>query len=258
MAGTLKCGPCASSSARSPSPPRRSIETTADLTLRESLRERLVALTDREPLPALLDVTVEQVALGDRPAAVVRPADWAALRAAEMDAGGEPPYWAIAWPSGEALAAEVAAEPPPAGARVVELGCGLALPSLAAARAGARVLATDVAPEAVAFAAHTLALDGQEGEVAAIDWRTPGLLLERGPWDLVLAADVLYLRRNVEALQELLPALARPGAEVWLADPGRAGAAELLSWARERFSVRSAPSTRHAAVTIHRFMLKGG
>ena len=194
--------------------------------------------------------------LGDRPATVVRPADWTTLRAAEQADGRDSPYWAIVWASGEALAAEVCAEPPSAGARVVELGCGLALPSLAAARAGAQVLATDASAEAVVFAAHTLALDGQVGEVAAIDWREPAWMLERGPWDLVLAADVLYLRRNVQALQELLPQLVQPGTQAWLADPGRAGARELLGWARDRFEVRSSPSSRHAAVAIHRFAVR--
>ena len=106
---------------------------------------------------------------------------------------------------------------------MLELGCGLALPSVAAARAGANVLATDGSPDAVAFAAHTLALDEQVGDVAAIDWREPRLLLEQGPWDLVLAADVLYLQANVRILLDLLPKLVAPGGQVWIADPGRDG-----------------------------------
>jgi predicted nicotinamide N-methyase len=215
-----------------------------------------MALSGREPLPALLDIALEDVVLGDRAASVARPADWQVLREVEAEHGRDAPYWAILWPSGEALGDEVARHPPPAGAKVLELGCGLALPSLAAARAGADVLATDGSLDAVAFAAHTLALDEQEGEVAAIDWREPRHLLERGPWDLVLAADVLYLQRNVATLQELLPRLVAPGAEVWIADPGRAGAEELLTWARGRFMVRSSPSARHDAVTIHRLALR--
>src|SRR5215218_658587 len=59
------------------------------------------------------------------------------------------PYWSVLWRSGVALARELAAAPPAAGARVVELGCGLGVPSLVAARAGAAVLATDEDPEAL-------------------------------------------------------------------------------------------------------------
>src|SRR6185436_16422121 len=53
-----------------------------------------------------------------------------------------PPYWAELWPSSVALAWAVATAKP-AGARVLELGCGLGLPSIAAALSGAQVLATD-------------------------------------------------------------------------------------------------------------------
>ena len=58
------------------------------------------------------------------------------------------PYWAELWPSGLALADYVATLDL-AGRRVLELGCGLALPSFAAALGGADVLATDWAPEAL-------------------------------------------------------------------------------------------------------------
>ena len=212
----------------------------------------MLELTGREPLPELLNLVLEKVPLGDRPATVARPGDWQALREAEAAIDLDAPYWAIIWPSGEALAEEVALHPPAPGARVLELGCGLALPSLAAARAGARVLATDASPEAVAFAAHTLALGEQLGDVAVVDWREPRALFEHGPWDLVLAADVLYLQRNVRVLQDLLPKLVAPGAEAWLADPGRAGAEELLAWAPQHFEVSSRSAPRHEPVTIHR------
>jgi len=65
--------------------------------------------------------------------------------------GQEPPYWATPWPCGVELARAVA-RAIPSGSRVLELGCGLALPSMAAALGGAHVLATDQAQGALAFA----------------------------------------------------------------------------------------------------------
>ena len=113
---------------------------------------------------------------------------------------------------------------------MLELGCGLALPSVVAARAGARVLATDGATDAVAFAAHVLALNEVEGEVAHVDWSTHGdALVARGPFDLVLAADVLYTKANVDAALELFPRLVAPGGELRIADPNRAGAQRFLA-----------------------------
>ena len=68
-----------------------------------------------------------------------------------------PPYWAEVWESGVELAHAVSARPW-TGASVLELGCGLGLPSLAAALAGARVLATDRAADALAFTGASIAV----------------------------------------------------------------------------------------------------
>ncbi|HET8953164.1 MAG TPA: hypothetical protein VFN44_21755, partial [Solirubrobacteraceae bacterium] len=124
-------------------------------------------------------------------------------------------------------------------ARVLELGCGLAAPSIVAARAGALVLATDGATDAVAYAAHSLALNQKTGDVAHAAWADHGdELAGRGPFDLVLGADVLYTPANAEVLAKLLPRLLAPWGEVRLADPGRANAGRFLTAARESFAIR--------------------
>ena len=71
------------------------------------------------------------------------------------------PYWAELWPSGVALARRVAVRSL-RGARVLELGCGLGLPSLAAALAGGRVLATDWSAEAIDATAANAKRNGIE------------------------------------------------------------------------------------------------
>jgi predicted nicotinamide N-methyase len=124
------------------------------------------------------------------------------------------PYWAELWPSALALA-DVVAGRDVRGLDVLELGCGLGLPSLVAARGGARVLATDWADDALELLRANAARNGIDLETRKLDWREPGAL---GTFDLVLAADVLYERRYVDVLAELLPGL---GGEVLLADPGR-------------------------------------
>jgi 2-polyprenyl-3-methyl-5-hydroxy-6-metoxy-1,4-benzoquinol methylase len=142
------------------------------------------------------------------------------------------------------------AEPVAAGARVLELGCGLGAPSLVAARAGATVLATDGAPEAVAFAAHALALDETTAEVARVDWAQDGeALVARGPFDVLLAADVLYTRANVEIALSLWPRLLAPDGVLRLADPQRAGTRDFLAAARGTF--RMVSQERDAGVALH-------
>jgi predicted nicotinamide N-methyase len=83
-----------------------------------------------------------------------------------------------------------------------------------------------------------------------VDWTHPEELLARGPFSLVLAADVLYERRNVPILLDLLPRL---GAEIWLADPGRATAEPFLDLAdAEGWRRRSTPDRDRPGVVVHR------
>jgi predicted nicotinamide N-methyase len=145
------------------------------------------------------------------------------------------PYWAVLWRSGVALARELDGEPL-RGLRVVELGCGLGVPSIAAARAGASVLATDAAPEALDLVAQSARANGVPVDTAVADWAMPEGLIEHAPFDLVLAADVLYERAAVGLLLSLLPRLA-PAA--WLADPGRPAADSFIEQARRRWQLET-------------------
>jgi predicted nicotinamide N-methyase len=127
------------------------------------------------------------------------------------------PYWAELWPSGLDLA-RVVAGLDLARARVLELGAGLGLPSLAAALRGADVLATDWADEAVTLLRENAARNRIALRVERVRWDEPELFVREAPWDLVLGADVLYEERNARQLLELLPRL---GGDVLLAEPGR-------------------------------------
>ena len=153
------------------------------------------------------------------------PVEWAPLA----------PYWSVLWRSGVELARELDGEEL-SGLRVVELGCGLAVPSLAAARAGAEVLATDTDAEALELVTQNARTNDAHVETAVVDWAQPDELVSRAPFDLVLAADVLYERASVALLLSLLPQL---GPEVWLADPGRPAADAFLEEARRRWRVET-------------------
>ena len=178
--------------------------------------------------------------LGGRDLTVMRPRDSDALideRAFEQEEFL--PYWAELWPSGLALARRVAVRALH-GARTLELGCGLGLPSLAAAIAGGRVVATDWSPQAIELLRDNAQRNGIAITVELADWAAPEPLLERAPWDLVLGADLLYERRNAELLLPLLPRLLAPRSELWLADPGRPPAEPFLEAMAEMFEIETA------------------
>ena len=165
------------------------------------------------------------------------------------------PYWAELWPSGLALARRVAVRALH-GARTLELGCGLGLPSLAAALAGGRVLATDWSPQAVELLRDNAARNDIALDVERADWAAPEPLLERAPWDLVLGADLLYERRNAELLLPLLPRLIGPSSELWLADPGRPPAGPFLDEAAAAFEVESRTDALLPQGGVHRLRLR--
>jgi len=131
------------------------------------------------------------------------------------------------WPSGLALARALPERLD--GHRVVDLGCGLGVPALAAAARGAEVTAVDWAADAIALLAENAARNQLELQLVHEDWRSFS-----GSFDLVLGADLLYERRNADALLNALPGLAP---EVLLAEPGRPPAAGFFTRAREEWRI---------------------
>jgi predicted nicotinamide N-methyase len=143
---------------------------------------------------------------------------WEALEE-DGGAGTDPPFWAAAWPGGQALARHVLDVPSlVAGRTVLDLGSGSGLVAVAAALAGAAaIVASEVDPYGRTAIAVNAALNG----VGAI--RIVGDLLGAPPpaADVVLAGDVCYDRAMTERVLPFLTAARAAGAEVLVGDPGR-------------------------------------
>jgi len=178
---------------------------------------------NRLPLPYPAETVSVPLCTG--PLALLCPHDPHALFDAieVLDADERLPYWAELWPASLALANAVAAGMPDVrGRRVLELGCGLGLVALAAARAGAaQVVATDWDTDALRFvdaSAATLGLT--QVTTQHLDWRDPPADVSA---DIILAADVVYEQRNVPWLAGAVRALLahHDDAEFWFTDPGR-------------------------------------
>jgi predicted nicotinamide N-methyase len=150
-----------------------------------------------------LTLSSERIAVAGVELTLLRPASPEALIDEEAFARDEfLPYWAELWPAATALAGAL---PEVRGLRVVELGCGLGVPSLVAAARGAVVTATDWARDAIELLCENAARNELAVRAEVRDWREPW----PDRFDLALAADVLYERRNVEPvlarLRELAP-----------------------------------------------------
>ena len=148
---------------------------------------------------------------------------WHATEATLEQDGLPPPYWAFAWPGGQALARYLLDRPEEVrGKRVWDIGAGGGLTAIAALRAGA---ASAIAFEIDPFARAAIALNGRLNGVAPEIG--PGDVLAtpyRGGADLMLIGDMCYERPLAERLLAWLDAASLTFADlaVLLADPGRA------------------------------------
>jgi predicted nicotinamide N-methyase len=182
----------------------------------------------------MVELVEETVRAGPLTLKILRPPDPGALIDVERFKEEEfMPYWAELWASGVKLAA-VVADRDVRGLSVLELGCGLGVPSITAALGGATVLAVDWAQEALDATLQNAELNGASVETLRADWSKPEPLLERAPFDLVLCADVLYEPRNVDALLDLLPRLTP---EVLLGEPGRSTAGRFFQLAEDDWKI---------------------
>jgi predicted nicotinamide N-methyase len=145
---------------------------------------------------------------------------WQATEATLAEADLPPPYWAFAWPGGQAIARHLLDNPGLVrGRAVLDFAAGSGLVAIAARMAGATGA---VANDIDAVAAEAISLNAALNGVAVET--DQGDLLDRddAPFDLVLAGDVCYERPMAERTTRWLRALASRGVEVLLADPGRA------------------------------------
>ena len=166
------------------------------------------------------------------------------------------PYFGAIWPSAEALVTRVLTGPPLDGQHVLDLGCGLGPCGFAAARRGARVTFFDWEPRALEIVALSAGRQGRPPgsfELVVGDWRTPPPI---GPFDLILGADLLYEQRNARPVAAFLVAHLKPGAEAWIADPGRLHARPFPSLAEEAglelVSTETLPPVEGRAITLLR------
>ena len=137
--------------------------------------------------------------------------DWLAER------NVDPPYWAFAWPGGQALARHVLDHPAlVAGRRVLDFAAGGGIAAIACAQAGAIVEACDIDRLAAASMRRNAARNAVNFPIICAD-----LVGAPCRWDLILCGDVCY---EAPMTRHILPWLRRLAAqaEIWIADPGRA------------------------------------
>jgi predicted nicotinamide N-methyase len=182
-----------------------------------------------------LDVTTDDdsgdyEALGHDPVSLYALAD----PEASIDSGAllrernipDPPYWALVWTGARAIAAVVAGRSMPPFVRVLDLGCGLGLSGLAAARRGFSVTFGDYLEEPLEFVRATLAREAIfRGDVQHIDFTRDQATQK---YELILAADIVYDPAHYAPLTSYLEASLAPRGTILLTESLRADARVFL------------------------------
>jgi predicted nicotinamide N-methyase len=134
-----------------------------------------------------------------------------------------PPYWAVAWTGGLALARHVLDQPDLVkGRRVLDFAAGSALAGIAAAKAGAaRVVANDIDPLAAIATSFNADLNAVAIEANVTNLMATDSSFDPADYDVVLVGDVFYAPELAAHALKFLDGCRAGGCEVLIGDPGR-------------------------------------
>jgi predicted nicotinamide N-methyase len=130
-----------------------------------------------------------------------------------------PPYWAFAWPGGQALTRFLLDHADRIrGKRVLDFAAGSGLSAIGAKMAGAEKVQANEIDD---FAIEAILLNAASNTVA-LEVLRHDLIGRNEGWDVVLAGDVCYERPMADRVIPWLRSLAGAGVTILMGDPGRA------------------------------------
>jgi predicted nicotinamide N-methyase len=145
------------------------------------------------------------------------------------------PLWARVWQAAIVLADYVAALPVDPARKILEIGGGLGLVSIAAHCSGHRITFSDNDPNALVFArANALINDCSNLAVIALDWNSPGI---SGKFDLVLGSEISYRDEDIVPLENLFHSCLNPRGEVILCGEMRKTSRQFFDRMNQKFDI---------------------
>jgi predicted nicotinamide N-methyase len=133
------------------------------------------------------------------------------------------PYFGVLWEAGIGLSQHLALMDLK-DKKVLEIGCGLALPSFLVTKMGGDIIATDFHADVPLFLELNQKNNALKFPYRIMNWRDE---IERtksdlGLFDLVIGSDILYESQHPMQVAKALIAFLKPGGKILLSDPGRA------------------------------------
>ncbi|MGL5804947.1 MAG: class I SAM-dependent methyltransferase [Xenococcaceae cyanobacterium] len=118
------------------------------------------------------------------------------------------------------ILARVMLQEPLEGKRILEIGCGIGLPSIVVKQLGGDISASDYHPLARSFLLENTILNSLAPiKFETGDWNTANLNL--GKFDLIIGSDILYEHQHIKLISSFINERSSNRVEVIIVDPGR-------------------------------------
>ncbi len=147
-------------------------------------------------------------------------------------------YWDRIWPSEVALSEYLIQQFFPLklkGKKVLEIGCGVGLAGVVAARLGASTTFSDMVPITLEGVKETCQLNHVTNfDTCTLDWFDPSSL--KDTYDIVIGSEIFYDDKNVPGISNLLQKAINSGGQGIFCDPNRLGLSRIEFHFKDHFS----------------------
>ncbi|MGA6926144.1 MAG: methyltransferase [Desulfosarcina sp.] len=163
------------------------------------------------------------------------------------------PLWVKIWEASGLLATYLSSLPPDPSQSMLEIGCGLGLVGIAAAKAGHRVIMSELNPDALNFArANALANGCSDLPIERLDWNAPRL---EGRFDTIVGSETVYRAEDFDGLEALFDRYLNPGGTIILAEGVRRSGVHFWERMRHRYDVKARRQTLRSDQSEHHMVL---
>ncbi|MDX1707928.1 MAG: methyltransferase [Desulfobacterales bacterium] len=163
------------------------------------------------------------------------------------------PLWAKIWPASWVLSSYLADMPPEADKQILEIGGGVGQVSIVAATFGHQITLSEYDPDALNFArANAHCNSCPDLPIIQLDGFRPRLKTQ---FNRIVASEVAYKKKFLDALLQLFKSHLTPGGEVILVWEIRKGAQDLFKFFRSDFDITVSKMTLRSETAAHRILL---
>lgn len=163
------------------------------------------------------------------------------------------PLWAKIWEASGVLASYLTRLVPDPSKTMLEIGCGLGMVGIAAAKAGHHITMSELNPDALNFArANALANGCPQVAIHSLDWNAPSF---EQRFDYIVGSETVYKSEDIDGLDNLFQGCLNPGGMIILAEGVRRTGVEFWERMRYRYDVKARRQTLRSAQGVQHVVL---